>query len=146
MNECFNGNKEPWKRWPRRMLRHKAYIQGARIAFGFSGIYDEDEAQRIVEAQAVEVNNIKPEVEEPKSLSEQEAAPRVEPEAEKTAESPLNKAQEAAILQLAHKCFKKEDDFVNWLGEFGVEKLSQLTFEQAKKVITELSKKVKDNG
>ena len=28
----------------RRMLRHKATIQGARVAFGFSGITDEDEA------------------------------------------------------------------------------------------------------
>ena len=27
-----------------RMLRHKATIQGARVAFGFSGITDEDEA------------------------------------------------------------------------------------------------------
>ena len=30
------------------MLRHKAMIQCARLAFGFVGIYDEDEAQRIV--------------------------------------------------------------------------------------------------
>jgi hypothetical protein len=29
----------------RRMLRHKATIQGARVAFGFSGITDEDEAR-----------------------------------------------------------------------------------------------------
>jgi len=34
------------------MLRHKALIQCARIAFGFSGIYDEDEAARIVETSA----------------------------------------------------------------------------------------------
>ena len=40
----------PWKSHPRRMLRHKAVIQCARIAFGFAGIYDEDEAERIVEA------------------------------------------------------------------------------------------------
>jgi hypothetical protein len=29
------------------MLRHKALIQCARLAFGFAGIYDEDEATRI---------------------------------------------------------------------------------------------------
>ena len=40
--EC-RRNTEPWK-MERRMLRHKATIQGARIAFGFSGITDEDEA------------------------------------------------------------------------------------------------------
>jgi phage recombination protein Bet len=40
--EC-RRNTEPWK-MERRMLRHKATIQGARVAFGFSGITDEDEA------------------------------------------------------------------------------------------------------
>ena len=29
------------------MLRHKALIQAARYAFGFSGVMDEDEAGRI---------------------------------------------------------------------------------------------------
>ena len=33
------------------MLRHKAMIQCARLAFGYGGIYDQDEAERIVEAQ-----------------------------------------------------------------------------------------------
>ena len=51
MDECFDPSKEPWKRWPRRMLRHKAFIQGARVAFGFSGIYDEDEKDRIIAAE-----------------------------------------------------------------------------------------------
>lgn len=40
---------QPWKSHPSRMLRHKALIQCARIAFGFAGIYDQDEAERIVE-------------------------------------------------------------------------------------------------
>lgn len=44
---------QPWKSHPRRMLRHKTLIQCARIAFGFAGIYDEDEAERIVEAEIV---------------------------------------------------------------------------------------------
>lgn len=47
MAECKRGT-QPWNSHPRRMLRHKALIQGARVAFGFAGIYDEDEAQRIV--------------------------------------------------------------------------------------------------
>jgi phage recombination protein Bet len=52
LSECM-GNTEPWKRWPKRMLRHKAMIQAARIAFGFAGIYDEDEAARIASVDAV---------------------------------------------------------------------------------------------
>lgn len=39
----------PWKSHPRRMLRHKTLIQCARLAFGFVGIFDEDEAERILE-------------------------------------------------------------------------------------------------
>lgn len=46
MDEC-QGTSEPWKRWPKRMLRHKAFIQCARIAFGIGGIIDQDEAERI---------------------------------------------------------------------------------------------------
>src|SRR5579859_2161678 len=32
-----------------RMLRHKAIIQCSRIAFGFSGIMDPDEAEKIID-------------------------------------------------------------------------------------------------
>lgn len=49
LQECYNGSKEPWKQWPARMLRHKALIQCARIAFSLAGIYDPDEAERIAE-------------------------------------------------------------------------------------------------
>lgn len=45
LKECA-GTSEPWKKWPVRMLRHKATIQCARYAFGLSGIIDEDEADR----------------------------------------------------------------------------------------------------
>lgn len=41
--------KGPWQTHTKRLHRHKAWIQCARLAFGFAGIYDEDEAQRIVE-------------------------------------------------------------------------------------------------
>ncbi len=57
MSECLrvpgagkpNG---PWQSHPKRMLRHKAMIQCARLAFGFGGIFDADEAERIIEASA----------------------------------------------------------------------------------------------
>jgi len=39
----------PWDTHPKRLHRHKSEIQCARVAFGFAGIYDEDEAQRIIE-------------------------------------------------------------------------------------------------
>lgn len=49
LSEC-RRETQAWKSHPKRMLRHKAMIQCARIAFGYTGIYDEDEAQRIVGA------------------------------------------------------------------------------------------------
>lgn len=58
LSECYrkpfqskNGYEVtgPWQSHPKRMLRHKAMIQCARLAFGYTGIFDEDEAQRIVE-------------------------------------------------------------------------------------------------
>jgi phage recombination protein Bet len=49
MKECKRPNVGPWVSHPMRMLRHKAMIQCARLAFGFGGIYDQDEAERIVE-------------------------------------------------------------------------------------------------
>jgi hypothetical protein len=41
-------NQGAWLTHPRRMLRHKAMVQCARICFGLSGIYDPDEAHRFV--------------------------------------------------------------------------------------------------
>lgn len=43
--EC-RRNTEPWK-MEHRMLRHKALSQCVRVAFGFSGVHDEDEARDI---------------------------------------------------------------------------------------------------
>lgn len=40
----------PWQSHPSRFLRHKATIQCARLAFGFVGIHDQDEAERIAES------------------------------------------------------------------------------------------------
>lgn len=60
MAECRRDNVAPWKSHPKRMLRHKALIQCARLAFGYVGIYDEDEAERIIEKDITPTNQ-KPE-------------------------------------------------------------------------------------
>ena len=61
MHEC-KGNTQPWKQWPARMLRHKAAIQGLRYAFGFAGIMDNDEYERMmtVDAQCEKVRKNEP--------------------------------------------------------------------------------------
>lgn len=40
-----------WQTHTKRMLRHKAMIQCARLAFGFVGIYDNDEAENIISGE-----------------------------------------------------------------------------------------------
>jgi len=54
LSECKRENAQPWKSHPKRMLRHKALIQCARLAFGFVGIYDQDEAERIIDVNVME--------------------------------------------------------------------------------------------
>lgn len=56
MTEC-KGNTIPWQKSPRRMLRHRALIQGVRVAFGFSGIAAEGE-EETVDAQYREVQSL----------------------------------------------------------------------------------------
>lgn len=45
MAECIQTRDKagPWQSHPNRMLRHRALIQCARIAFGFAGLMDRDE-------------------------------------------------------------------------------------------------------
>lgn len=65
MAECRRST-DPWKQWPARMLRHKAAIQCARYAFGFTGIMEPDEFERMKEAP---VSTVEP-------LSERLAGPK----------------------------------------------------------------------
>jgi phage recombination protein Bet len=51
-SECAR-NTEPWKQFPRRMLRHKVVKESVRVAFGISGVTDEDEARDIARNAAL---------------------------------------------------------------------------------------------
>ncbi|XKM12698.1 phage recombination protein Bet [Orbaceae bacterium ac157xtp] len=78
MSECYRNKIKtkqgyeidtPWQSHPKRMLRHKAMIQCARLAFGFAGIYDQDEAERIVESNPSDVIiDMVPQQQQPKQL------------------------------------------------------------------------------
>lgn len=47
MDECNDPKSSVWKKFPHRMLRHKAFIQCCRMAFGISEVIDDDEVNRI---------------------------------------------------------------------------------------------------
>jgi len=69
MNECRRTNTGPWQSHPKRMLRHKAMIQAARLAFGFGGIYDQDEAERIIETIDIDTSTGEIKEKKPEYLS-----------------------------------------------------------------------------
>lgn len=69
MAECKRST-DTWKQWPARMLRHKAAIQAARYAFGFSGIMDPDEADRLESVTVVQPRATAEVVSMPRAKSE----------------------------------------------------------------------------
>lgn len=58
---------QPWKQFPRRMLRHKAIIQCARAAFGITGISDEEDGKTIAaeDPRAVSAKVVQPPIVNP---------------------------------------------------------------------------------
>jgi phage recombination protein Bet len=66
--------KGPWQTHPRRFARHKVLIQTARVALGYVGIYDQDEADRIIDSEAQEVM-AKPSIEFDSEANQPQALP-----------------------------------------------------------------------
>lgn len=100
--------KGPWQTHTKRFLRHKTLIQAARLAYGFGGIYDEDEAERIVE------RDITPEVSQERSSTarlKSAVVAQAEPEPETVIEQP----QLTAIDAIAKiEGFTEADKLSEW--------------------------------
>lgn len=104
--ECYRDT-QPWNSHPGRMLRHKALIQCSRTAFGFAGIYDEDEAQRIVEGTVARItespaiaainDDIRPPKTDPESVETSKPAPTPATPGEEP--EPVTYAQVAQAIQ-----------------------------------------------
>ena len=69
----FGEVNGPWQSHTKRMHRHKAMIQTARLAFGFCGIYDEDEAQRIQTPETPKEKEVKADPELDSLIADAEA-------------------------------------------------------------------------
>lgn len=89
----------PWQTHTSRFLRHKAMIQCARLAFGFVGIYDPDEADRIREAidvtpraTAAPVRDARAALDDFASVPRGKPEPLTDPDAGPGAEGELNEA------------------------------------------------------
>lgn len=89
MRECWRDTG-PWNTHPRRMLRWKALIQASRVAFGFGGLSDPDEAERIrdaIDSTATVVPTGKPRTAAPKAIDAPKANPLNELATAKTVEA-----------------------------------------------------------
>jgi phage recombination protein Bet len=85
LDECYRET-DPWKKAPKRMLRHKTIIQCARVAFGFGGIHDEDEGKIIANADFTEV---KEPIAMPEEIKPPSETPKREPGADEGEPLPL---------------------------------------------------------
>jgi phage recombination protein Bet len=122
LSECKRGT-EPWEKWPRRMLRHKATIQAIRYAFSISGIYEPDEAERadVIDVTPPAKDEPRPTRESVKAAADPEPDPREEMS---DAERELVERQADALQRAARAGFgtvegtlvpQKPDGSTDWL-------------------------------
>jgi phage recombination protein Bet len=128
-SEC-RRDTSPWKSHPRRMLRHKALIQCARIAFGFGGIYDQDEAERIDEKDITPEVEIEMPVATVLSVKTEEEVEKIDKDV---------KELEAASIPVEHTGEPEVDIFDKKISL--IERISRcVTLEQVKYLEPELHK------
>lgn len=135
LSEC-SRNTEPWNQMPRRMLRHKALIQCARVAFGFGGIFDPDEAERIVsviEQPTRPAIEGKPKTSPPKARLKQDAPP---------ADDEVQRITMDQATTIADKLKEEGVELNRWLEHVGltaIEDIDARGFQSALDFIDELS-------
>lgn len=114
LSECRRDNSPAWKSHPRRMLRHKAMIQAARLAFGFGGIFDQDEAERIIE------RDITPRAEQ--GPTAKPGAPEITVDELATLCADKLDPETGEIIKMGYKSMvqsskKTADEFIGWLSK-----------------------------
>ena len=136
------GFSGPWQSHTKRMLRHKLVAQGVRSAFGITGVYDEDEANRIIEAQV-----IKEEVPEPQIIGLK--THKTEPQATISEDTPEDPSKKKKVTAVDVKMFEAkaklkemfpetwEKMWYDGLGELGVEHCNELPDDKTKKGFTD---------
>lgn len=134
LSEC-RRDTEPWKKWPHRMLRHKAAIQAARYAFSFSGIADPDEGERIIEATASRVEDSR---ELPRSTDETAGQPERAGMGEQKPDDLITEQQAAMVKSTLSMSALNETEKQRLLEQYGVQQVDQLTVAKLHGVMTEL--------
>lgn len=119
LSECVRDT-EPWK-MKHRMLRHKTLIQAGRYTFGFAGIYDEDEGDRIAEARDITPKRVAPPpppatvIEPPK-----EEKPKDEPP------MPYHRGLAVLLTEAREKVLGGRRVFDSWFGALPIKEQTEL--------------------
>jgi phage recombination protein Bet len=136
-SECYR-NTDPWNSHPRRMTRHKAISQCARVAFNFTGIYDPDEGERIANAMAIDAAvtpSTKPPTQAPRARQlaqePEQTPPTSQPSVETSADGKATAEQLEQIRYLLDQTGIPENETAE---QFGVEILEDLPFSQVAEV------------
>jgi phage recombination protein Bet len=134
--ECYRDTG-PWKSHSRRMLRHKALIQCARIAFGFAGVFDPDEGERIVSVvdQVHPQISGKPETRAPQARVKHDAAPPADPEIQR-----ITMDQATAIADKLKEEGVALERFLAHVGLKSIEDIDARGYASAFEAIDELSR------
>jgi phage recombination protein Bet len=150
LDEVFQDRNfiNPWRTHTKRMLRHKALIQALRAAFGYAGIYDEDEAERVVEAQDAKYEVVD-DVPQPTAKPIEKPTP-VEPvtdemftdveETTQKPDSPITEAQRKRLFAIASKVEMSNEALHEWLKQdYGIEHTTEIKKSQYDEIIKKLS-------
>lgn len=133
LKECFRPT-EPWKQMPCRMLRHKAFMQAARIAFSLGGIFDQDETDDQVRRDAA--SNLEPpkRLEPSRRFVDSEVVEPTPPATEKRDEEKypegdlISEAQRRRMFALARESgISTETIKAHLLKKYGVESSKLIT-------------------
>lgn len=137
LSECWRDTG-PWKSHPRRMTRHKAISQCGRVAFGFGGIYDPDEGERVANAMAIDAvatPSTKPPTQAPRARQlsqEPEQSAAAQGPVETSADGKVTTAQLQQIRYLLDQTGIPENETAE---QFGVEILEDLAFGRVPEVL-----------
>lgn len=139
----------PWQTHPNRFLRHKSLIQASRVAFGFTGIYDQDEGERIVGGTVIdnesgEITQQSETVKKPQrkapadvqDVAAKESTTVVEQtNGESAAEAPaetkvVEMPKPGQLKWIEQKCASMGLDVSETLGAHGIESLETMTLAE----------------
>jgi RecT family len=152
LEEC-RGTTDPWKKWPHRMLRNKAYVQCARMTFGFAGVIDPDEYERIAapanwKDQSIEI--------ESRVVAEQQTQRRESPQEHGTPHEgiagqspieganpshPTNNSDSGAARDRLKEVFNEHQKRVTMqLGKVGKTSIDELSDDEVGSILTKTDK------